>query len=461
MSTGATVVLGDIVTPNGVVVNGALVIDQGTIVNILNLEELNNDQLISAGDVLDYTGKYILPGGIDAHVHSFSDPREGFVAATKSAAAGGVTTIIDMPYDDGKPVNNLPRVLEKIAEIPGNAFVDVALHGTVKPGNRGEVIPELVDAGICGFKVSMFETDPNRFPRISNDELYEILQTARDSGVTVGVHAEDGEIIASLIDQFTEQGLLDPIYHAKSRPPISELTSVAAGVEIALAAGAPFHIFHASLPESIDLISEANAKGANISVETCPHYLVFSEEDMEEYGSRLKINPPVRSAQQVEELWEKLANGQIDMFTSDHAPWRLDKKSDSTNIFKNASGAPGVQLLYPLLLSEGFGKGRISLGRVTELMASGPANRFNLGHRKGQLAVGFDADFVVFDPTLHWRATAENQHSLAGWTPYEGREMLGKIEATYLRGTLVASAEEIVTPEGIGEFVRGERGSIV
>ncbi|MGB3413086.1 MAG: amidohydrolase family protein [Microbacteriaceae bacterium] len=462
MSKNSGIVVGNIVTPQGVLLGGAIVHQDGIITKILNSTQVVDHLASNVGSSIDATGKYILPGGIDAHVHCFSDPREGFRAATMSAAAGGITTIIDMPYDDGNPVNNLARVNQKISEIPGQAYVDVALHGTVAPGSFGSELQSMVDAGICGFKVSMFETDKNRFPRISNDELYEILKTSRAAGVVVGVHAEDGEIIGTMIETLVKAGQTEPIAHCLSRPPVSETVSIAAGVAIAEAAEAPFHIFHASLPESIDIVVAARERGADISVETCPHYLLFSGDDMNSLGARGKINPPLRSKESVEELWELLALGAVDMFTSDHAPWRLDKKSDAENIFNNSSGAPGVQLLYPILLSEGFAKGRLSLNRVAELMASGPANRFNLGHRKGHLAPGYDADFVVYDPNTQWTVSAEKQHSLAGWTPYEGREMLGKIEQTFLRGVCIAAEEELRSTAEVGIFIKGvSNGSIV
>jgi allantoinase len=405
-------------------------------------------------EVHDVRGSYVLPGAVDAHVHCFSDRREGFAAATAAAAAGGVTTIIDMPFDQDAPVDEVEVLTRKIALIAGAAHVDVALHGTVRPGSAGDAIAALAAAGVCGFKVSLFETDPVRFPRIDNSDLLALLGRSRAAGLVVGVHAEDGEIIRGLVATAKAEGRTRPIDHCLTRPPVSETASVALGLMIARAAAAPFHIFHASLPETVALVSAARAAGDDVSLETCPHYLLFSQEDMAQLGPLGKINPPLRSPDRVTAMWELLAAGEIDMVTSDHAPWPMDRKSDRQDIFANASGAPGLQTLVPLLLSEGFSAGRVGLLRLAAVLAENPARRFNLGHRKGRLEVGLDADYVIFDPAARWTLTADNQLSNAGWTPYQGRRMAGQISQTVVRGNTVYEAGSLTGPP-LGEHVRG------
>lgn len=452
MSAEATLFLGDVVTPHRVLPAGGVLVAAGRIAEVYAEQDLPAPS-DGVGRVRDLRGSYLFPGVVDAHVHSFSEPREGFRAATRAAAAGGVTTVIDMPYDAAGPVNSPEALAEKITLIPEQAHVDVALHGTVRPGSGGDQIAAMVEAGACGFKVSLFETDPVRFPRIDDAELLRLLGRSREAGVVVGVHAEDGEIIGSLVAEALAGGSTRPVDHCLTRPPVSETASVALGLSIARAVGAPFHVFHVSLPESIDLIEAARSAGQDVSAETCPHYLLLSEDDMEALGARGKINPPLRGVDRVQALWQRLADGAIDMVTSDHAPWRLDRKADAQNIFANASGAPGVQTLAPLLLSEGFGAGRMSLLRLAAVLSENPARRFRLGHRKGRIEVGMDADLVVFDPGVRWNVSAQEQESQAGWTPYEGRAMTGRITETIVRGHTVYADGRVTT--AAGTFVRG------
>ncbi|MFT4212867.1 MAG: dihydroorotase family protein [Microbacterium sp.] len=445
-------VRGDVVTPTAVLRDGGLVVDGENIVETLAAREAQQASAVMPVD--DHRGAVLFPGVVDAHVHSYSDPGETFGAATRSAAAGGVTTIIDMPYDAFQPVNTRELLEQKAERIAELAVVDVALHGTVAPGTRGVEVAAMVDAGACGFKVSMFNTDPFRFPRIDNAELRDILLAGREAGVTIGVHAEDGEIIGALVAAAIAAGRTSPIDHCRSRPTESETIAVAAGAYLAAATGARFHVFHASTPETAAVLVAARAAGADVTSETCPHYLVVDETDMARLGARGKINPPLRAPAQVARNWELLAEGGFDMVTSDHAPWAIERKSKAV-IFDNASGAPGVQTLAPLILGEGWLGGRMGLLRCAQVLAENPASRFNLGHRKGRLAAGFDADYVVFDPRGRTVIRAEEQLSTAGWTPYEGVELAGSIVETVVRGRAVYRAGAVVAPAGAGSYVAG------
>lgn len=447
-----SLVRGDLVIPEAVLADGGLLIEDGRIAAVLDAAAATavSDDV----PVDDRRGRLILPGVVDAHVHSFSDPGETFAAATRAAAAGGVTTIVDMPYDEPEPIDDPDRLAAKIARIPAEAVVDVALHGTLRPGTGGAALEAMVEAGACGFKVSMFETDPRRFPRVDAGDLRQILAAGRRAGVTVGVHAEDGEIIGRLVAEARAAGRTAPLDHCLTRPTESETVAVAAAVELALATGARFHLFHASTPETVRILDAAKAAGADVTAETCPHYLVLDDADMAVLGARGKINPPLRSAGQVAGNWDRLADGGYDMVTSDHAPWPIHRKQHPV-IFNNASGAPGVQTLAPLILAEGWLGGRLSLLRVAQVLSENPANRFNLGHRKGRLAVGLDADYLVFDPAGRSLITAATQLSRAGWTPYEGRSLPGAIEETVVRGQAVYRSGGIVEGTRPGEFIPG------
>lgn len=451
--TPRRLIVGDIVTPQRVLTDGALLVEGEKILDVLDSGAVA--ALPAELPREDHRRKVIFPGGIDAHVHSFSDPGETFEASTKAAVAGGVTTIIDMPYDVPDPITTPELLATKIDLIGAQATGDVALHGTVAPGSNGSQILPLVNAGVCGFKVSMFETDRHRFPRLGMDELRESLLIGREAGVTIGVHAEDGEIIGALVASARAAGRTAPIDHCLTRPTESETVAVAAAVALAAATRAPFHIFHASTPETVALLSAARAAGADVTAETCPHYLVLDESMMDDLGALGKINPPLRSPAQVERNWQLLASGGYTMVTSDHAPWPREKKT-KPNIFDNSSGAPGVQTILPLILGRGWLEGRLSLLRCAEILAQAPAERFNLGHRKGALKPGMDADYVVFDPSGRTTITAETQYSRAGWTPYEGWTLAGSIERTVVRGATVYSDGQVQSSPGFGCFIEGK-----
>ncbi len=444
------VIIGDVVTPSGVLPGGRVGIRHGKIADVL---PAGADSNASGRDTWNFSGSLVLPGGIDAHVHCFSEGREGFIAATRSAAAGGITTIIEMPYDDGKPVNSADVLARKIDLLSAEAVVDVALLGTIRKTGGLDEIPRLAEAGVCGFKMSLFETDPVRFPRIDDAELLEAFGLIREAGLRVGLHAEDGEIINRLVTAYRAAGKTYSRAHCETRPPISETASVALALELGMAAGVDLHIYHASLPRTFELVGSYRAQGLAVTAETCPHYLLLDESDMDALGPRGKINPPLRSHADRLGLWNVLAEGRVDMVTSDHAPWHLDKKSNA-DIFANASGAPGVQTLLPTLFSEGVAAGQIDVDQFQRLIAEGPARAFGLYPHKGALVPGADADIVVVDPHASWCVTPETLYSNAGWSPYDGRTLKGRVSRTLVRGHVVYDGSEVVGSPGYGEFIR-------
>ncbi len=391
-------VRGDIVLGDRVVTNGTLLIDSGRISAVAATFEGRADTVIDAG------GRLILPGVIDSHVHSLSFPGEGFFHSTRSAAGGGVTTILDMPVDMPAGIADPEALARKIRLVEQESFIDVALLGSVKNETIGN-IPLLKEGGVCGFKLSLFDTDPGRFPRVADGRLVEAFGAISRTGLTAGVHAENDEIIKYLIDLYTAQGKTYPRAHGETRPPVSETESVLKALEFAWATGVRLHLYHVSLSRSIDLANYYRSQGVRVSAETCPHYLIFSEEEMDRLGGRLRINPPVRQKAERELLWRKIRAGEIECVSSDHAPWPADRK-ECPSIFGCASGCPGVETLLPLVYSEGVAKGRISLAALTRVVAENPARLFGLYPKKGSLLPGSDADLVIFDPDKRWTITA-------------------------------------------------------
>lgn len=405
----------------------------------------------AARRVIDARGQWILPGAVDAHVHCFSEPAEGFTNATRAAAAGGVTTIIEMPYDTEAPVVAGDVLDRKKDRLRREAVVDVALLGTIRKSGGLDAVGELAAGGVCGFKASMFETDPHRFPRIAHGELIELFRRAAAAGLPVGLHAEDGEIIAEALARWS--GPPVPLAHCVTRPPVSETAAVAAALELAAATDVHLHIYHASLPRTFELVAKARAGGQPVTAETCPHYLFLSDDDMDRLGPFGKINPPLRSAEAARGLWDEVASGVVDMITSDHSPWDIAKKSRPDDIFANASGIPGVQTLLPLAYAGVVAGHGLPILRLAELVAANPARVFGLAPRKGQLTAGADADLVVLDPAGTTLIGPGAMQSSATWSPYDGMELPGRIGLTMVRGQVVYDGSSVTGRPGGGQLV--------
>jgi allantoinase len=442
------IVRGNVVLPDCVMQDGVVGIEGERIVGLYDAEHTPPHR-----QSIDARGQWVLPGVVDAHVHCYSTPNEGFTDATRSAAAGGVTTIIEMPYDQGAPVISADRFENKRERLEAQSVVDVALLATIKKmGGLGQ-IPLLARAGACGFKVSLFETDPERFPRIPDPELLAAFALVRETGLTVGLHCENDDLVKAFTAQYREQGA-DPRVHCLSRPGIVETSAVVQALEFAQWTGVRVHIYHASLARSFEMVEWYREQGVAVTAETCPHYLTLTEDDMGRLGARGKINPPLRSAEERDRLWELCAAGAVDLITSDHSPWMAPYKTHP-NIFDNVSGAPGVETLAPMLYSEGVAKGRLSLHDFTRLLCEGPADVFGLAPRKGRIAVGADADLVLLNPQAEWVLDEAALHSSAGWSPYHGWPMVGRITKTLLRGQVVYDGQQVVAEPGAGQFVAG------
>lgn len=410
------------------------------------------EQQIDVGDA------YVLPGVIDPHVHSLSDPREGIAAATRAAAAGGVTTILEMPFDKAGPVWTADRVKAKREIVLQEAHVDVGLFATVRPGNGVREVPALAAAGAVTFKVSTYHTDPNRFPRIPDNELVEVFRAIAATERRVCVHAENDEIVRNLVAELRDTGSTDPRAHCAARPAVSETAAVANTLELARAADAKVHFVHMSLPHSIDLVRSAVRRGVDASAEVCPQYLIFTEEDMLSLGARAKVNPPPRTRADVDGLWAWLAADEIDALSSDHAPWPLSEKN-KPNIFDNASGAPGVETLFPVCAAVGLHERGVSIESLARATSWRPAELFGIGHRKGDLRPGLDADITVFDPSREWTLDEATMQSNAGWSPFHGRTLRGRVTMTISRGEVIYDGEQVTAKPGRGRLVTFEVAS--
>jgi allantoinase len=442
------VVSGRFALPGGALADGEIGIAQGRIAALAGRGEL------TAGERIDVpAGQLILPGHIDAHVHTGSAPGEGIARATASAAAGGVTTIIDMPYDDPDPVNTLGRFEQKAACVEAEAVVDVALYATVAPSGGLEEIAPLHAAGAAAFKVSTFETHPVRFPRVPDGELLLAMGICAEVGALVCFHPENDDIVRRLSAKLAAEGRVDPMAHADARPPVAESEAIGRALELALASGCRTHLCHVSLERGFALVGRALDDGVDATAETCTHYLVMDEDDLRRLAGRAKINPPLRPRAQQDALWRLLAAGRVDQVTSDHVGWARELK-DTPDIFAARSGVPGLETTLPLLYSEGVVRRGLPLGTLLHVLCEGPAARYGLAPRKGAIAEGADADLVFLDPSERWRIDERELICHAGWSPYHGRDVTGRVKQVLVRGATVFADGEVGARAGSGCVVR-------
>jgi allantoinase len=447
MSDFDLVVTGRVVRTDRVLEQGYVAVRDGVI------EHVGEGAAPQARTRHDFGQAFVLPGAIDAQVHSRSQRgQEDFVWSTRSAAAGGVTTIVDMPYDDGFLICTGERLRQKAKEAGAQARVDFALYGTVRPDEGPIHIPEMVAAGAAGFKFSTFGTHPERFPRIPPQTLYSCFAEIARYGLIAGVHNENDEVVRACEKVVTASGITDYRAHGMSRPPVSEALATAEVYEIAAATGCSGHIVHCSIGRGYDLCAGYRMQGFDTTIEACIHYLILDEEhDVARLGGKAKINPPVRPRRDVEALWHHLAAGNITVVSTDHVSWSEDRKSDPV-MLKNASGVPGLEVLYALLL-KGLTERGLSVTFAARLLAANPARLFRLGHRKGALAAGRDADIVVMAHEPRRYDPAVSGHNFVQWSPYAGIDLPFRPVATFVRGHAVFDGTHVTAQPGSGGFV--------
>ncbi|MDQ3870039.1 MAG: allantoinase AllB [Chloroflexota bacterium] len=406
----------------------------GTVTTIEPLaSELEGEQVVELGnDVV------LLPGLVDTHVHVNEPGRsqwEGFATATRAAAAGGVTTILDMPLNSIPPTTDVAalEIKRKVAE--PQAYVDVGFWGGAIPGNLGE-LRGLHDAGVFGFKCFLLHSGVPEFPHLSPAELEEYLAMLRTFGALMIVHAENDVAIERAPSAHGET------YSAflKSRPRGAENVAIAQVIEAARYTGARVHILHLSSSDALPMLRSARRDGVRITAETCPHYLVFTAEEVIDGATQYKCCPPIREAENRELLWRGLADGLLDCVVSDHSPCTVDLKRLDTGDFGVAwGGISSLQVGLPAVWTEARRRGH-TLCDVVRWMAERPAQLVGL-QQKGQVALGYHADFVVFAPDDALVVDPAKLHHKNPVTPYAGRLLTGVVRATWLRGSEVLDEE--------------------
>lgn len=345
----------------------------------------------SAAVEIDVTGHLVLPGGIDAHVH-FNEPGrtdwEGWASGSRALAAGGTTCAIEMPLNAHPPTLDRESFQLKVAAAEANSIVDFALWGGLTPSNVDQ-LEDLADCGVIGFKAFMSRSGTDDFQASDDLTLYKGMQVASRLGLPVAVHAESDVMTSGLASEAIAQGRLTLRDYSRSRPIVAELQAISRAIVLARETGCALHVVHVSSGRGVALIAEAKASGVDATCETCPHYLVFTEDDLDRIGNLLKCAPPLRGESTLESLWSMLRAGEIDMIASDHSPSPPDLKSGD-NAFEVWGGIPGCQHLRAAMLTYGT-KRHFDVHELARLMSTAVASRFRL-ESKGTIGVGKDAD---------------------------------------------------------------------
>ncbi len=399
-------------------------------------------------------GLHVFPGIIDAHVH-FNEPGrthwEGFATGTAALAAGGTTSYIEMPLNSSPPTLDAESFDLKLKAAQSSSLVDFALWGGLVPGNL-EHLDELADRGVVGYKAFMSNSGIADFPMADDLTLYEGMARVAKLGRIVLVHAENDQITSELARRAITQGRTGVRDYLTSRPVLAELEAIERAILFARETGCPLHIVHVSSGRGVSLVVEAQAQGVNVSCETCPHYLVLTEEDVERMGGVAKCSPPIRSREEQESLWQHIFVGTLPMVVSDHSPAPADMKTDA-NFFKVWGGISGCQSVLQLLLTEGYDKRHLPLSMIASLTAENIAQRFSLLPSKGRLSLGADADMVLVDLQSRSQLQANDLFYRHQHSPYIGRMLRGRIVRTLVRGNTIFLEGKVVS-EPIGQFLK-------
>lgn len=419
----------------------------------------------AAATTIDASGLFVLPGVIDGHTHFFQqDPEagfsdeaaaEGFTKGGAGAAAGGITCAVEMPQAI-PPTRNGTTFLRKLELSEKDSVIDFALWGGIFPDQPESDVLDLVKVGAVGFKAFLCSDDPD-FKPLDDAKLKSTLELLKNQNRMLALHCENDALNRAGREKMQMQGRTDPQSYADSRPTINEEEAVNKVIFFAERTGGWAHIAHMSSPESAELVKRAKQKGVRITAETCPQYLALDISDLLRLGPYGKCAPPLRTAEQVDQMWEYLADGTIDCITSDHCSWsQASKDPGFASIWDAPNGLPGVQTMLPAVYTEGRRRG-FSWNRFAEWFSEMPARLWHLDVEKGSLAVGLDADLVLIDPDVLWELKTEDILTTYQWSPFVGRQFTGRIKRTLVRGKTVYQddqPEKILVQPGYGKFLR-------
>ena len=432
-----------------------LVIEHGIITGITLDAQADGDCT-----VIDAAGKMVLPGMIDTHSH-VTDPgpynyREDWRCASRSAAAGGITTIADMPLPS-IAVLNKDRVAEKLQVVENSSVVDFALWGGVTPLNIDK-LEEMNEAGCIGYKGFMcFAT--KEYPQITDGYLVEGLKRTKEFGGLIAVHAENAEVADMGCKRFSAEGCTDEARFDDARPWWVEYEAIQRATLFAKVLDAKLMVCHMTITQGAEYLKDLKSKGARIYVETCPHYLLFDHDILREKKAFAKCTPPFRSRENVDALWAYVADGTIDVLGTDHGPFTDEEKGQEGDFWKEYCGFGCNDVVMAALISEGVHKRGLSWTRLAELTSGNAAKMLGLFPRKGNLMPGADADIIFVDPNMVWTYDGSKSFSKTKSVngPYQGMELKGRVTDTFLRGEHIYGDNQLLCKAGTGKYIKTGR----
>lgn len=459
----------DHVIKNGTIVTPEISYPANIYVKDEKIAAITNEILDGdSNEITDASGLMILPGFIETHAHTRDGKdgphyKEGFDYATAAGAAGGYTTIFEMP-NCNPAITNVANLNSFIETVTPKAYIDYCVWGMCLGFENLAEIPALNQAGVVAFKIFegyaikketsqlVYKYDPSMqdvLPPIDGSALFQIIREVAKTGKVLGLHAENFHLLKLLMDEFEKSA--DHSYDAflKARPALSELTITQTVIHLAALFDMPLHICHVSAKECVDLIMQAKLAGLNLSAETCPHYLELTNKDFDRLGSKMKCFPLVREQADQDRLWKGVSDGTIDFICADHAPHTIEE--NNLPLLVAPAGISSIEVSASLMLTE-MNRGRMTLNDLAALLSENQAKIFGLYPRKGAIQVGSDADLVLVDPNVEFQIDERKLHSRVKSSPYNQWHLQGKPVQTILRGKTIAKNGEIVT-EPFGKFI--------